>query len=119
MPVMFLTTDLLFASRVAGAAQRQGRQLETVGSVALLLEKAAVQAPELVIIDLSLPGIDPAQLVPALREITSAATRILAFGPHVHEQRLQAATAAGCNDVMLRGQFNAQIDAVLLSVDKG
>jgi hypothetical protein len=43
----------------------------------------------------------------------SAATRVIAFGPHVHEDRLAAARAAGCDSVLSRGQFFSQAENVL------
>jgi hypothetical protein len=38
--------------------------------------------------------------------------RVVAFGPHVHVDKLAAARAAGC-EVMSRGQFLTQIGDVL------
>jgi CheY-like chemotaxis protein len=70
----------------------------------------------LVIIDLSTPGIDPADLVPRVRATVAGAVRIVAFGPHVHELKLAAARAAGCDDVVTRGQFHANLDRILASV---
>jgi hypothetical protein len=39
--------------------------------------------------------------------------RVIAFGPHVHEERLQAARKAGCDEVVSRGQFFAQVEGML------
>jgi hypothetical protein len=38
---------------------------------------------------------------------------IVAYAPHVHEDRLRAATEAGCNEVLSRGQFDRQMDDIL------
>jgi CheY-like chemotaxis protein len=114
MGILFLTTDLMFSSRVAGAAARAGMTMRTVGSAAALLEQvAAVEAPPFVLLDLNMLEFDPRQLVPALRAASNPPRAIVAYGPHVHEDRLAAATAAGCDEVLTRGQFNARMDDVL------
>jgi CheY-like chemotaxis protein len=112
--ILFLTNDLLFSSRVAGAAARAGMTVRTVGSTVALLEQvAAAEAPQFVLLDLNMPGLDPRQLVPALRAASNPPRAVVAYGPHVHEDRLAAATAAGCDEVLTRGQFNARLDDVL------
>ncbi len=79
------------------------------------MAKAAETPPRLVILDLSLDAIDPATLVKQLKEQTPSA-RVVAFGPHVHRQRLADAKAAGCDAVMSRGQFHAEAESLLRSV---
>jgi DNA-binding response OmpR family regulator len=114
MSALLLSTDLMISSRVAGAAARSGMQLATVGSAQALLERACTEPPALVILDLTLRDLNPADLVPKLKA-ADPAPRVIAFGPHVHEERLQAAADAGCDAVLARGQFVAQIDALLQS----
>ncbi|HEV2968407.1 MAG TPA: hypothetical protein VGY55_00370 [Pirellulales bacterium] len=88
--------------------------IRTVGSAVALSEQvAAAEAPPFVLLDLNVPGLDPRQLVPDLRAAASPPRAIVAYGPHVHEDRLAAATAAGCDEVLTRGQFNARMDEVL------
>jgi CheY-like chemotaxis protein len=112
--ILFLTTDLVFSSRVAGAAARAGLSLRTVASQTALLETAAAaQADLIVLLDLNSPSVDPADIVPALRAAPHRPQAIIAYGPHVHEDRLAAATAAGCDEVLTRGEFNATMDDVL------
>jgi CheY-like chemotaxis protein len=115
MEIIFLTTDLLFSSRVAGAAARVGLSLRTVaGRTALLGTAATAQADLIVLLDLNSPGVEPADIVPALRAAAHPPRAIIAYGPHVHEECLAAAKAAGCDEVLTRGQFNATMDNVLL-----
>jgi CheY-like chemotaxis protein len=114
MEIIFFTTDLLFSSRVAGAAARAGLSLRTAADQAagFALLKTA-QADSIVLLDLNSLGVDPAEVVPVLRALTNPPRAIIAYGPHVHEDRLTAAAAAGCNEVLTRGQFNATMDDVL------
>ncbi len=114
MEIIFLTTDLLFSSRVAGAAARAGLKLRTAASRATLLDLAgAAEDNPIVLLDLNSPGVEPADVVPALRALPNPPRAIIAYGPHVQEDRLAAATASGCDEVLTRGQFNATMDDVL------
>jgi DNA-binding NarL/FixJ family response regulator len=117
MTVLVLTTDLLLQSQLSGAAERAGQPVESVGSAAELLAIAAKAAPRLVILDLSLSAIEPSVLVPQIKQ-QSPAARVVAFGPHVHRQRLADAKAAGCDSVMSRGQFHAEAEGLLRSLSE-
>jgi CheY-like chemotaxis protein len=114
MAILFLTTDLMFSSRVAGAAARLGMTLKTAATPPALIELLAGAEPEsLVLLDLNSPNVDPRQLAPSLRASQNPPRAIIAYGPHVHEDRLAAATAAGCEEVLTRGQFNARMEETL------
>lgn len=116
MDVLLLTADLATSSTVAGAAARCGVACQTAWNVDEAVEKAKAGAPRLVVVDLSTPGIDPAALVPQLRGFTIPDPRIVAFGPHVHEAKLSAARDAGCDEVLSRGRFHADLDEMLKAV---
>ena len=110
MKCLYITTDLMFSSRVSGVAQRVGVDLQTSGP-ATVVEGLSI-APDLVIIDLSTPGISIAELVMQVKAGVPSA-RVIAYGPHVHEAKLAAAQAAGCDAVFTRGQFDRDIAAIL------
>ncbi|HVX59983.1 MAG TPA: hypothetical protein VHC19_05275 [Pirellulales bacterium] len=112
MPALLYTADLACSSKVSGAAARAGVDLTVAMSVAALLEKAGALNPELVILDLAAPGIVPGELIGQLKALASA-PRVIAFGPHVHEAKLAAAAEAGCDAVLARGQFYAQLESLL------
>src|SRR5262245_11758383 len=107
MSTLGLTSELMMRSQLAAAARAAGVDLEFCASGAALVERGAAVRPRLIIIDLSEPGLDLAALVPALKAAGVSST-VLAFGPHVHTDRLQSAKAAGCDLVISRGQFHAQ-----------
>lgn len=113
MSVILLSEDLIITSQVAGAAARQNVDLHTTIALQELFEQPNRLAASLVILDLSLAGIDPCVLVKNLRELADHPIRVVAFGPHVHQDRLSAARAAGCDEVLSRGQFYTGIDDVL------
>ncbi|HZZ29426.1 MAG TPA: hypothetical protein VFE46_15620 [Pirellulales bacterium] len=116
MSIAFLTSDLVFPSRVAGVAQQLGWQMFTAATADALLEKMTTEAAVVVILDLNTPQVDPATLVPCLKALPIPPRAIIAFGPHVHEAKLAAAQAAGCNFVLTRGQFDAQMQSLLAQI---
>ncbi len=116
MTVWYLTDDLMFSSRVLSYAERAGHTVVMVASPAMLAsriaEAAEGDAPQLILVDLSLPGLAIADVVPQLRAAAPSA-RILAYAPHVHTDKLAAAQAAGCDDVMSNGQFDRSYAQIL------
>jgi CheY-like chemotaxis protein len=112
MSVLFLSADLVFSSRLAAAAERQGITLTTVSSIDAAIALLAAQDVRLIILDLSNPGLEPETEVVRLREACPGLA-VVAYAPHVHEDRLRAAAAAGFNEVLSRGQFDRQMDDLL------
>jgi CheY-like chemotaxis protein len=112
MTAVLLSADLTVMSRVQGAAAQNGVNTRVVSSAAALDERASGEPATLLIIDLSAPQLDVRSIVERFRTM-SPEGRIVAFGPHVHEQRLAAAREAGCDEVVSRGQFFAQAEAIL------
>src|SRR4051812_24413449 len=111
--VAVLTSELMTRSRIAAAAERLAIAAEFANSADALVELVRARGAELVVLDLEHPGLQVAELVSALQANRADGLQIVAFGPHVHEARLQAAAAAGCDCVLARGAFYAQLDAVL------
>jgi CheY-like chemotaxis protein len=109
--VLLVSSDLFLGSRVRGAAESQGRSLQVAGSGAMALERLQSATCLLVLVDLETPGLRIGELV-AARAGHDRPT-IIAYGPHVHEQRLDAARQAGCDRVLTRGQFDATLPQLL------
>jgi CheY-like chemotaxis protein len=112
MSVLFLSFDLVFSSRLAAAGKRLGVNVSAVSSLDAVEGRVESESVDLVICDLSAQGADPQALVTRLRQ-RQPGLAIVAYAPHVHEDRLQAATEAGCNEVLTRGQFDRQMDDIL------
>lgn len=112
--IVLLTKDLFFVPTLRSAATKQG--VEIVVALSHESEKLTVLSSEDVsawIIDLnSVPIAELPGVVNSLQGRFPQAKRI-AFGPHVQAQRLQAAQAAGCEQVLSRGQFDSQLDRLL------
>ena len=114
--VWFLSGDLMFASRVRGAAERVGLRFRLSGSLPSADEGGAVgpdggvtaERPRYVILDLATRFSLTEYVVAWVREHHPAAI-VIAYGPHVQVARLKAARDAGIERVMTRGQFDAAL----------
>jgi hypothetical protein len=91
--------DLMDRSKVASAAPG----VTFVSSPAGL--PAASEGADLVVVDLSRAGV--------LEVLPSIAARTIGFGRHDDRERLAAATAAGCDRVLARSAFFAQVAQLL------
>ena len=109
--VVFLSSDLMFSSRLAGAATALGAPLAIASDPVQLAAKLTPDC-RLVFVDLGLPGLDLPAAVTAIRA-TAPQAKIVAFGAHVNEAALSAAAAAGCDTVLTRGQFHKQYAELL------
>jgi CheY-like chemotaxis protein len=113
MTVVLLSSDLTVLSRVEGAASRLGQAVRSAAGESQAIELCRADDANTLIIDLSTPSLDVASLVNQLKQYEGQEIRVVAFGPHVHEQRLMAAREAGCDLVVSRGQFFSQLETIL------
>jgi hypothetical protein len=111
--IVLLTCDLVTQSRVEGAATLCGVLLRSVSDAGLFVARCVASSARLAIIDLAAAPADLAAVVAELKSRQDSRPTVVAFGPHVHEARLAAAAQAGCDEVMSRGQFFAQLDSIL------
>ena len=116
MTVLMLTADLMFSSRVNGAAATQDVEARFVASTDALVESTAeIEDLRMVILDLTTAGCDPSTIVAELRHRQTPPI-IVAYAPHIQVARLDQARAAGCDRVLTRGQFDNSINTLLASV---
>lgn len=102
--LLAITNDLMASAPIEHAARRLDLACQVVSSTSLI-GLALQTSPQVVILDLTATD-DVATLVSDIRRIAGTQTPIVAFGPHVHESKLEAAREAGCADVLTRGQFH-------------
>ncbi len=111
MLVLLVSNDLMVSSMLEGVTRISGDALQTTPP-ASAADQAAADLPGLVVIDLSSPIPDVGELVAALRDAAPQA-KLIAFGPHVHTLKLEAARTAGCDRVMSRGEFHRKAGEVI------
>jgi len=116
MNIVLLSTDLMTASQIENAARELGAAVHAASTGEEALHQAEATSAEVVVLDLSCPAADPAAVAPPLQDLTPA-PRIVAFGPHVHREKLAAAESAGCDRVFTRGQFFSGIARALVGTE--
>jgi CheY-like chemotaxis protein len=112
MQVLLVSADIMLAATSSGIAERHGLNLAGAASAEQAIQFAGSRFTQLIAIDLRFPGLDIESLVSRLRQ-TNSHLRIVAFGPHVHEQSLATAKAAGCDEVFTRGQFERRFEQLI------
>ena len=102
---LVLSDDLLDASRIIGEAREAGWTATQCRDSTVLLA-AAARRPALVVVDLHNPGLDIVSLASNLK---SFGATVVGFGSHVDASRLKTARQAGCDEVMPRSAFFAEL----------
>lgn len=108
--VMMLSGDLLFCSKVKVAATAAGRSFRMGGQ----LPDEDTDSIAYVILDLSTRSGLTDTLAEVCREKCPDA-KLIAYGPHVEVEKLQAAKAAGIGMVMSNGHFSNQMQSIFES----
>ena len=104
---LLLTRDLMFTSKVTGTAAALGLRIEVVGGISSVHDRAVATRPRAIFIDLACSDIDPRLVIEQLADMPRP--YVVAFGSHVDVDRLEAARAAGCDEVMPRSAFSATL----------
>ncbi|MEX2283337.1 MAG: response regulator [Gemmatimonadota bacterium] len=113
-PVLALTADLLFASRVKSTAAAVGTDLVLVRTADEMLRQAAQLSPRLIVIDLDIRTLNPIDLITRLKaDPASSKPPVLAYVSHVREDLIGAARDAGVDQVMARGAFSKNLASIL------
>lgn len=107
---LMLCDDLIFFSRVSGAARAVGLSVRMVRSASDLLAAARVEPPRGIIVDVHNPGLDLSALLAELKEACLVMPRVIAYGSHVEAAVLRAARQAGCDRVLPRSQFVEELE---------
>ena len=112
MRVYHLTNDLMLSSQAANMARRQGVEYAHGATLNSVFEAPETAKVALILWDLGCQSESLAQAVGQLHAMAPPA-RVVAYAPHVHEDRLAAARAAGCDEVLSRGQFSRELARLL------
>lgn len=119
MKLVLLSSDLMLSSAAMGIAGRHGAVMAGARSGADAVRECGDGEAALLAVDLRTPGLDIGALVREVRAACTPPPFIMACAPHVHEQSLAAAVAAGCDAVITRGQFEARVEAQLAQLAGG
>jgi DNA-binding NarL/FixJ family response regulator len=114
----FLTKDLIFQSRVSGAAKQAGQAMYCAFQVEALRKKfPADESPDMIIVDLTMPNLDIESVGAELKDAYPECT-LVAYGPHVAEASLSRAQNSRFDLVLTRGQFDRDYNQLIQQIAK-
>ena len=113
--VVVLTADLVISAMVRGAAEQvKAACVTALDAESLLRRLEESNTPPLVVLHLETRGLEIGRLVERMKSLAKPPCGVIAFGPHVHEARLEAARQAGCDQVLSKGAFSARAAELIL-----
>lgn len=112
--VIAATDDLFFGAKIVETARQLNVPLALAGSAEDLIAKARAIHPSLLIFDLNA---ETSRLLERIRRVKADAelkdTVLLGFLSHVQHDLKTAAAEAGCDRVMARSAFTAELPDIL------
>lgn len=90
----------------------------TAGTAEDAIAEVGRTRPDVVLLDLELPGADGTDAIPLMREV-SPATRVLVFTAYDSDERVFGAIRSGAHGYLLKGAAAAEIAAALRSLQAG
>lgn len=111
--VLAFVDDLMFLSRIREAARGPGAEVRALRKPEALVAEAS-KGQAVVLVDADSSRLPWADAVARLRkEGHDAGPPVVAFFSHVHTENADKARAAGCDRVMTRGSFVAELPDLL------
>jgi hypothetical protein len=107
--IVVAVRDLVFRSKIHAAAERLGVPVRLAPRGVTLAEAVRGAPGATVIADLGEPGL--LDQVPAAKR--DAGVRVIGFLGHLAHDLIAAATAAGVDEILTRGQFVSRLDDLL------
>jgi PleD family two-component response regulator len=106
--------DLLFRSKISATAESLNAEASFPRSPKKLLEGAAQESPDLLVLDLNSARFEPLKLLEELK--AGDATRdvpVVGFLSHVQKDLAVAARERGCDRIMARSAFVKELPQIL------
>lgn len=118
--ILFSAADLLWATRIKAMAEDLGLPARPVRNLEMLRDRLGEGPVSALIVDLDLAdlGLDLIRAAASADGQSRPAT-IVAFGPHVATDLLEAAAQAGADKILARGAFSSNLPELLRSLGEG
>ena len=111
MKILAAIHDMMFSSKVTACAK--GKPIEWLKRGTRVADAVLASQPDVLLIDLAAPQLDALN---AIREIKSGAAKgctVIGYIDHTREEVIEAARAAGCDQVMSKGEFARRLPQLL------
>ena len=109
--VIAAVPDLFFRSKVLETAKALSVNLEVARDADELLQKVRAEKPRLILMDLQAEALRPLDTIVSLQGIP-----VIGFLAHEQTDLREQALAAGCGEVLTKGQFSASLPSILSRV---
>jgi hypothetical protein len=110
---LLLCRDLIFTTKVKGTAEALGHRILVASNESLVMSLIEKWHPLVVFVDLTAGEVAAPGALIAYQKLAGPDAWFVAFGPHVEADALDAAKAAGCQVVMPRSKFSAELPELL------
>jgi CheY-like chemotaxis protein len=111
---LLLSRDLIFTAKVTGTARELGHRVLVAGNTALAASMIEQWRPKVVFVDLAAGDLVSTPALIAYQKVAGPGTPFVAFGSHVDTAALAAARDAGCDPVLPRSKFSAELPELIL-----
>jgi len=112
--ILALVDDLMFRSKIKSTAQHAGVAVTFAGSREAALSAMRASAPALVVFDLNNMRADPLGTLAAMKKDAGLASiPTIGYVSHVDVKTIDAARAAGVDDVVARSAFTARLSELV------
>jgi DNA-binding NarL/FixJ family response regulator len=112
-----IVSDLIFATRITGTADKVGAKCEIIKDPGTLQDALESQNPGTVLVDMNCAGLSPEEAIRTVKSHCPNA-RVVAFFSHVQTELMEQARAAGADDVWPRSAFVQRLPELLASLDR-
>jgi len=110
---LLLCRDLIFTTKVKGTAAALGYRIQVAGDPLLARSLIETSRPRVVFVDLTAGEMVAPGALSAYLKLAGPDVWFVAFGPHVEAKSLIAATASGCQAVLTRSKFAAELPELM------
>jgi DNA-binding NarL/FixJ family response regulator len=116
--ILAAVDDMLFRSKIRTTAKLVGVEVVFARTPEEIVSQARALEPSLVIFDLNSATAQPVDTVATLKgDAELGPMRTLGFVSHVQTELIQAARAAGMDEVMARSAFATRLADILMLAD--
>lgn len=117
--IVAVVDDLLFSSKIRGAALQAGQTIHFVRSAEALVGELREKQPSLVIFDLDRASLSPIAGIAGVKAQPDLAhIPLVGFVSHVHADLIDAARRAGIDQVMARSAFVVKLPELLANAGR-
>jgi CheY-like chemotaxis protein len=100
--------DLFFRAKVLETAKALSVNLEVARDADELLQQVRAEKPRLILLDLQAAAMQPLAMLTTLQGIP-----VVGYLAHEQVELREQALAAGCGEVLTKGQFSASLPTIL------